>query len=82
MEFLERGYQFILDADMSSGEEHDRHYQVFVEIERTPDLPGQLEDLLRGVGQLTDINEWRSFTTKSITHLSVTFNFGESDDTL
>ena len=30
----------------------------------------------------TDIKEWRSFTTKSITHLSVTFNFGESDDTL
>lgn len=59
MEFLERGYKFILDADMSAGEEHDGQYQVFVEIERTPDLPGQLEDLLRGVGQLTDIREWR-----------------------
>jgi len=65
MEFLERGYQFILDADMSSGEEHDGHYQVFVEIERTPNLPGQLEDLLRGVGQLTDINEWRFRYQKS-----------------
>lgn len=59
MEFMERGYQFILDADMSSGEEHDGHYQVFVEIERTPNFPGQLEDLLRGVGQLANINEWR-----------------------
>ena len=29
----------------------------------------------------TDIKEWRSFTTKSITHLSVEFNFtGEDDD--
>jgi hypothetical protein len=30
----------------------------------------------------TDIKEWRSFTTKSITHLSIEFNLGESDDTL
>jgi hypothetical protein len=65
MEFLERGYQFILDADMSSGEEHDGQYQVFVEIERTESLPGQIEDLLRGVGQLTDIREWRFRYQKS-----------------
>jgi hypothetical protein len=65
MEFLERGYQFILDADMSSGEEHDGRYQVFVEIERTENLPGQLEDLLRGVSQLTDIREWRFRYQKS-----------------
>ena len=65
MEFMERGYQFILDADMSSGEEHDGRYQVFVEIERTPNLPGQIEDLLRGVGQLTDIREWRFRYQKS-----------------
>jgi len=65
MEFMERGYQFILDADMSSGEEHDGRYQVFVEIERTPNLPGQIEDLLRGVGQLTDIHEWRFRYQKS-----------------
>ena len=65
MEFLERGYQFILDADMSTGEEHDGRYQVFVEIERTENLPGQVEDLLRGVGQLTDIKEWRFRYQKS-----------------
>ena len=65
MEFLERGYNFILDADMSAGEEHDGQYQVFVEIERTPDLPGQLENLLRGVGQLTDIKDWRFRYQKS-----------------
>jgi multimeric flavodoxin WrbA len=65
MEFMERGYQFILDADMSSGEEHDGHYQVFVEIERTPNLPGQVESLLRGISQLTDIHEWRFRYQKS-----------------
>jgi len=59
MEFMERGYKFILDADMSTGEEHDGKYQVFVEIERTEDLPANLKNLLRGVGQLTDIKDWR-----------------------
>jgi hypothetical protein len=72
MEFLERGYQFILDADMSSGEEHDGHYQVFVEIERSPNLPGQIEDLLRGVGQLTDIREWRFRYQKSANSVEYT----------
>lgn len=59
MEFIEKGYDFILDADMSAGEEHDGQYQVFVEIERTPDLQKQLKELLGGVGQLCKCNEWR-----------------------
>ena len=52
MEFIEKGYPFILDADMSAGEENDGQYQVFVEIERTPGLTEQLRDLLKGLGQL------------------------------
>lgn len=72
MEFIERGYSFILDADMSTGEEHDGKYQVFVEIERTEKLPGQIRDLLRGVGQLTDINEWKFRYQKNAS--SVEFN--------
>lgn len=59
MEFIERGYDFILDADMSAGEEHDGQYQVFVEIERTPKLKVQLEELLGGVAQLCDCKTWR-----------------------
>lgn len=59
MEFIEKGYSFILDADMSAGEEHDGQYQVFVEIERTPALKEQLIDLLGGIGQITDCHSWR-----------------------
>ena len=65
MEFIERGYSFILDADMSAGEEQDGQYQVFVEIERTPALPGQLNELLNGVGQLCDCYDWRFQYQKS-----------------
>ena len=59
MEFIEKGYDFILDADVSPGEEHNGKYQVFVEMERTPKLGKELAELLGGVGQLCDCKEWR-----------------------
>lgn len=59
MEFIEKGYDFILDADMSAGEENDGQYQVFVEIERTPKLQEQLTELLGGLSQLCDCEGWR-----------------------
>lgn len=59
MEFIEKGYGFILDADMSAGEEKDGQYQVFVEMERTASLPGQLKHLLDGISQLCDCYNWR-----------------------
>ena len=59
MEFIEKGYPFILDADMSSGEEKDGKYSVFVEMERNEEVPGHLEDLLNGINQLADISSWR-----------------------
>jgi hypothetical protein len=59
MEFIEKGYKFILDADMSAGEEDDGKYHVFVEIERTPQLATQLNELLKGVGQLCDCKDWK-----------------------
>lgn len=65
MEFIEKGYKFILDGDMSAGEEQDGQYQVFVEIERTPNLPGQLRELLSGVSQLCGCYEWKFHYQKS-----------------
>ena len=58
MEFIEKGYPFILDADMSSGEESDGQYHVFVEIERTSNIPKQIKTLLNGISRLTDCKEW------------------------
>jgi len=59
VEFIEKGYRFILDADMSAGEEHDGQYQVFVEMERTPQLPDQMKELFRGLSQLCDCRDWK-----------------------
>lgn len=65
MEFVEKGYPFILDADISSGEEQDGQYKVFVEIERSPVLPEQLKKLLGGLSQLTDNWNWKFRYQKS-----------------
>lgn len=59
MEFIEKGYPFVLDADTSSGEERDGQYRVFVELERNEKVPEEIETLLKGVGRLCDCEAWR-----------------------
>lgn len=58
MEFIEKGYPSVLDADMSTGEESDGEYAVFVELERTPKVAKELEDILRGLSQLCKCDSW------------------------
>lgn len=67
VEFIEKGFPFVLDADMSTGEEHDGQYQVFVELERNHSLPGHLRTLLNGISQLTDNTGWKYRYQKSPT---------------
>lgn len=59
MEFIEKGYPFVLDADMSSGEESDGDYRVFVEIERNKKSAINVDELLQGVGQLCGCKDWK-----------------------
>lgn len=65
MEFIEKGYQFILDADMSTGEEHNGKYQVFAEIQRSEKIAEQILSLLNGVGQLCGSDDWKFQYQKS-----------------
>jgi len=58
MEFIEKGYQAVLDADMSSGEERDGQYSVFVEFERNAEAPSHIFDILEGLDHLTDCDSW------------------------
>lgn len=59
--FLEKGFDFILDADVSSGEMSDGDYIAFVEIKRTEELPQQIYDLVEILGNLTKQSpeDWR-----------------------
>jgi len=59
MEFIEKGYSFVLDADISSGEERDGKYSIFVELERSEEAPEHISDLLNGISQLCNCENWR-----------------------
>lgn len=59
MNFIEKGYSFVLDADVSTGENRKGKYDVFVEIERNRRLPDRIDDLLEEITKLTGIQEWR-----------------------
>lgn len=58
--FIEKGYDWVLDADVSSGEKEGGDYLVFIEMERTPELPAQIYAMVDDVTNLTDtdISEW------------------------
>ena len=59
MEFIEKGYNFVLDADVSSGEDNNGEYSVFVEISRTPKLAENIKELTYGVKKLTGIEDFK-----------------------
>lgn len=59
MEFIEKGYNFVLDADVSSGEDNSGEYSVFVEISRTPRLAENIKELTYGVKKLTGIEDFK-----------------------
>jgi hypothetical protein len=57
--FFEKGYDFVLDADSTPGEQSDGTYKVFVELERDRKIPEEITELLDGVKNLTNITDFR-----------------------
>lgn len=57
--FVEMGYDYVLDADVSPGETDDGTYKVFVELERGRHVAEQILDILDGVERLTGIPDMR-----------------------
>ena len=56
--FIEKGYPFVLDADVTSGEQSDGTYKVFVEIERNKDVPEcKYIELADGVKKLSGLDD-------------------------
>jgi len=58
--FIEKGYDFVLDADVSSGEKEGGDYLVFVELDRTAELPEQIIQIMEDLMNLTeqDLTDW------------------------
>jgi len=59
VDFVENGYDFVLDADTSPGELSDGKYKVFIEIERNRHITKQILELLNGLGNLTEIDDFK-----------------------
>ena len=59
--FVEKSYEWVADADVSSGEVFDGSYIVFVEIERTPDVAEQIVEMLQDLERLTEhkVQDWK-----------------------
>jgi hypothetical protein len=59
MNFLERGYGFILDADVTSGEQSDGTYKVFVELQRDRDVHDNILEIIDGVKNLSEMDDFK-----------------------
>ena len=59
VKFIETGYDFVLDADKTSGEQADGKYIVFVELERSKKSPNQILEILDGVKKISNQNDLR-----------------------
>jgi hypothetical protein len=67
--YIEKSYDWVLDADTSAGEMDDGDYIVFVEIERNREVPAHIMQMLEGLVNLTEIelDHWRIFYQKNHT---------------
>lgn len=59
VKFIESGYDFVLDADKTSGEQSDGKFRVFVELERNKKVPSQVLEIADGVKKLSEIDNLR-----------------------
>ena len=59
MNFLERGYGFILDADVTPGEQSDGTYKVFVELSRDNDVHDHILEIIDGVKNLSEMDNFK-----------------------
>lgn len=59
--FIEKSYDWVLDADASSGELDDGSYLVFVEIDREADMIENILTMFEDLEPLTEIpiDQWR-----------------------
>jgi len=57
--FIEMGYDFVLDADSSAGETDEGLYSVFVELERTRHSSEQILEIIEGIKKLASLDDMR-----------------------
>jgi hypothetical protein len=69
--FVERGYDFVLDADAAPHEAKDGRYHVFVEMERNRHVPKHIMEMIYGIKQLTGVDNFKFRYYKNFKSLPV-----------
>jgi len=59
VDFIEKGYEFVLDADSTPGEIDNGKYKVFVEMERNKNVAKNILELLDGVGKISEVETFK-----------------------
>ena len=72
VQFVENGYDFVLDADTSPGELSDGRYKVFIEIERNRRIAEQILEVLDGVSKLANVDNFKFRYHKSFHSVDAT----------
>jgi translation initiation factor IF-2 len=59
--FIEKGYDWVVDADVSSGEMDDGDYIVFIEGDRDEKIAERIVEMMSDIMNITEqeIDEWR-----------------------
>jgi len=83
--FLEKGYNFILDADSTAGEQSDGTYKVFVELQRERGIHDNINEIIDGVSKLASIDKfkfryYKDFRSKDATLEEFQANIPEDPD--
>lgn len=70
--FLEKGYSFILDADVTAGEQSDGTYKVFVELQRERGVHDNIYEIIDGVKKIAALENvkfryYKDFRSKDAT---------------
>ena len=72
MNFIEKGYDFVLDADVTPGEQSDGTYKVFVELERQKNVGKEIFEIADGVRKLSGVNDLKFRYYKGFKSMDVT----------
>lgn len=70
--FIEKGYEFVLDADATPGEQSDKTYKVFVEIEREKSSVENILEMADGIKSLTGIKKFKFRYYKNFKSMELT----------
>ena len=56
--FIEMGYDWVIDSETSAGEISEGRYIVFVEAERRNSYPQKFMSMINDIKNLTDVEDW------------------------